>query len=107
MNPRGSSNGAGGKSSADCFRVQRQIRENAQEMQDYLSELRQWEKAIERKDEEVRSKRAQHKAVPVRASCGSVGVRSSGVGVASPAAGPQSLTTTSSCRCGGMGAWSG
>jgi hypothetical protein len=45
------------KTPMDCMKVQAQIRANATEMQDYYSELSQWEKAMEKKDREVRGKR--------------------------------------------------
>lgn len=39
-------NGAG----AAAFRVQNQIRRNAQDMQEYLADLGSWEKSIKKKD---------------------------------------------------------
>ena len=35
---------------AAAFRVQSQIRRNAQDMQEYLTELGSWEKSIKKKD---------------------------------------------------------
>lgn len=35
---------------AAAFRVQHQIRRNAQDMQEYLSDLSSWEKSIQKKD---------------------------------------------------------
>lgn len=39
---------------AAAFRVQSQIRRNAQDMQEYLAELGSWEKSIKKKDRCVR-----------------------------------------------------
>lgn len=40
--------GCGGGAAA--FRVQNQIRQNAQDMQEYLADLGNWEKSIKKKD---------------------------------------------------------
>lgn len=37
-------------SGAAAFRTQNQIRQNAQDMQDYLTDLGKWEKSIKKKD---------------------------------------------------------
>lgn len=42
-------NGKDGPGAA-AFRVQSQIRRNAQDMQEYLTELGSWEKSIKKKD---------------------------------------------------------
>eukprot|EP00752_Nemacystus_decipiens_P011197 g9950.t1 len=48
---------------AAAFRVQSQIRRNAQDMQDYLTELGSWEKSIKKKDRQI-SRKATARSSP-------------------------------------------
>ena len=82
----------------ETIKVQAQIRQNAEEISSYLSDMTKWEKSITRKDVEIRKKGSNGaKALPVRAGSGTVKVVEKPVAAtASAAAAPSSSSSSSS-----------